>query len=48
MGWTYEEVRGDYYESPQFYEELDSAEQAIANGKGKTVNSIDELNAMFL
>ena len=48
MGWTFEEVGTDYYESTQFYKDIDKAEEAIANGEGKTVSSIDELNALFL
>ena len=48
MGWTFEEVETDYYESAQFYEDIDKAEEAIAKGEGKTVSSIEELNALFL
>lgn len=48
MGWTFEEVEPDYYESAQFYKDIDNAEEAIAKGEGKTVSSIDELNALFL
>lgn len=47
MGWTFEMVEADYYESSQFYKDIDKAEEAIANGEGKTINSIDELNALF-
>lgn len=48
MGWTFEKVEDNYYESEQFYKDIDEAERAIANGEGKTVSNIDELNAMFL
>lgn len=48
MGWTFEEIREDYYESPEFYKDLNEAEQDIANGKGKTVSSVEELNALFV
>lgn len=47
MGWSFEQAEDEYYESAQFYEDLDNAEKAIANGEGKVVNSIEELNAMF-
>ena len=48
MGWTFEEVETDYYESAQFYKDIDKAEEAIAKGEGKTINNLDELNALFL
>lgn len=48
MGWTFKEAEPDYYESAQFYKDIDKAEEAIAKGEGKTVSSIDELNALFL
>lgn len=48
MGWTFEKVEDNYYESEQFYKDIDEAERAIANGEGKTVSNIEELNAMFL
>lgn len=41
-------VNPNYYESDQFCKDIDEAEQAIANGEGKTVSTIEELNAMFL
>lgn len=47
MGWSFKEATNDYYESPKFYEDLEEAEKEIAEGKGKVINSIDELNAMF-
>lgn len=48
MGWTFEKVKDNYYESDQFCKDIDEAEQAIANGEGKTVSTIEDLNAMFL
>lgn len=45
MGWTFRKV--EYYESPEFYADIEKAEQDIANGEGKQVNNIDELNALF-
>ena len=37
----------DYYKSEQFYHDLESAEQDIANGKGLRVSSKQELDALF-
>jgi hypothetical protein len=37
----------DYYQSEQFYHDLESAEQDIANGKGLRVSSKQELDALF-
>ena len=37
----------DYYQSEQFYRDLESAEQDIANGKGLRVSSKQELDALF-
>ena len=37
----------DYYHSKQFYQDLQSAEQDIANGKGLRVSSKQELDALF-
>ena len=48
MGWTYEKVELDYYESDRFYKDLDEAEQEIASGKGKVISNMDELNALFV
>ena len=36
-----------YYQSEQFYHDLESAEQDIANGKGLRVSSKQELDALF-
>ena len=36
-----------YYQSEQFYRDLESAEQDIANGKGLRVSSKQELDALF-
>lgn len=44
MGWAFEE----YYESSRFYNDIDEAERAIANGEGKRVCSVEELEAMFV
>ena len=38
----------DYYQSEQFYRDLESAEQDIANGKGLRVSSKQELDALFV
>ena len=46
MGWTIEKM--DYYNSPQFYEEIDKAEEAIKNGEGVRVTNAQELDALFL
>ncbi len=48
MGWTYEKVEQDYYESDRFYKDLDEAEQEIDSGKGKVISNMDELNALFV
>ena len=37
-----------YYESEQFYKDIDEAEQDIAQGKGVRVSSKQELDALFL
>jgi hypothetical protein len=37
----------DYYQSEQFYRDLEAAEQDIANGKGLRVSSKQELDALF-
>ena len=37
----------DYYQSEQFYKDLDTAESDIANGKGLEVSSKQELDALF-
>ena len=37
----------DYYQSEQFYRDLKTAEQDIANGKGLQVSSKQELDALF-
>ena len=39
--------RNNYYESREFYQDLDAAEQDIANGKGVRVSSKQELDALF-
>ena len=39
--------RNNYYESREFYQDLDAAEQDIANGKGVRVSSKEELDALF-
>lgn len=45
MGWIVE--KKDYYESSMFYSDIDKAEKDIAEGKGKTIISIEELNALL-
>ena len=57
MGWALRSVRtatvqrrkpeDTYYESPQFYDDIDAAERDIAAGKGVSVQGADELNALF-
>ena len=57
MGWSLRNVRAAkahkteaedaYFESPQFYQDLDAAEQDIEAGKGVSVRGIDELNALL-
>jgi hypothetical protein len=37
----------DYYQSEQFYHDLEVAEQDIASGKGLRVSSKQELDALF-
>ena len=37
----------DYYQSEQFYRDLEAAEQDIADGKGLSVSSKQELDALF-
>ena len=37
----------NYYESREFYNDLDAAEQDIANGKGICVSCKQELDALF-
>ncbi|MDO4461374.1 MAG: hypothetical protein Q4C30_02570 [Bacteroidia bacterium] len=45
MGWSIE--KQDYYESDEFYRDIDKAEKDIADGKGKLVSSIEELNELL-
>ena len=40
-------VRNNYYESREFYHDLDKAEQDIAAGKGVRVSSKQDLDALF-
>ena len=40
-------VPTDYYESEQFYKDIDAAERDIAQGKGISVSSKQELDALF-
>ena len=40
-------IPSDYYQSEQFYHDLEAAEQDIANGKGLRVSSKQELDALF-
>lgn len=41
-------VKKNYYESAEFYKDLDSAEQDIAQGKGIVIDSKDALDALFV
>ena len=56
MGWQiatkrtatrHQTIPVDYYQSEQFYHDLEAAEQDIANGKGLQVSSKQELDALF-
>ena len=40
-------LHADYYQSEQFYRDIETAEQDIANGKGLRVGSKQELDALF-
>ena len=40
--------RNTYYESKEFYADLDAAEKDIRAGKGVRINSAKELDALFL
>lgn len=46
MGWTFE--KNGYYESPQFYADLDEAEKEIAEGNGVKISGVEEINNLFL
>ena len=50
MGWQVRTQRKqhDYYESPEFYRDLNKAENDIIQGKGVRVDSREALDAMFL
>ena len=50
MGWQVrtQRKRPDYYESLDFYRDLDKAENDIKQGKGVRVDSKEALDAMFL
>ncbi len=41
-------VHNNYYESREFYHDLDAAERDIADGKGVKVSSKQELDALFV
>lgn len=45
MGWEVE--KNEYYESSAFYKDIEMAEEDIANGKGKSVSSIEELSELL-
>lgn len=47
MGWAYEKNK-NYYESDQFYQDIDQAEAAIEKGEGQKVCNLEELDALFL
>ncbi|MBQ7632132.1 MAG: hypothetical protein IJS82_05180 [Paludibacteraceae bacterium] len=52
MGWTIktqrrQRVRKSYYESPEFYRDIQKAEQDIADGKGVRVTTNEALDALF-
>lgn len=38
----------EYYDTPQFYKDIDQAESDIAQGKGLRVNTKSELDALFV
>lgn len=50
MGWQVQPLRKkrDYYDSPEFYHDLDAAERDIAQGKGVRIDTKDALDKMFL
>ena len=50
MGWQVRTLRtkSDYYESLDFYRDLDKAENDIKQGRGVRVDSKEALDAMFL
>lgn len=53
MGWTIKAQRKrralkSYYESPEFYRDLQNAERDIAEGKGYRVDSKEALDALFV
>lgn len=41
-------VTNNYYESQEFYADLDAAEKDIRAGKGVRINNAQELDALFL
>lgn len=45
MGWEVE--KNEYYESSAFYKDIEMAEEDIANGKGKSVSSVEELSELL-
>lgn len=40
-------VKKNYYESTEFYHDIDAAESDIANGKGIRIDSKESLDALF-
>lgn len=39
--------KNEYYESSAFYKDIEMAEEDIANGKGKSVSSVEELSELL-
>lgn len=45
MGWELEQP--DYFESAQFYKDIEESEIAIANGEGVRISSMEELEELL-
>ena len=45
MGWSIE--TDDYYESPQFYADLEQAKKDIAEGKGIRISSVEQRSELL-
>ena len=47
MGWSCKKKEPEYYESEQFYRDVDKAEADIAAGKSVSVSNADELDKLL-
>lgn len=47
MGWSCEKNETEYYESDQFYQDIDKAEADIAAGKGTVITNVAELDNLL-